>query len=178
MRLRNLIASALVALAVSACGEDKVAALPPPQEPGPNAIGTVCRMSLSEHTGPKGQVFVRSQDAPLWFSSVRDTFTWLLVDDGAGKNFAAIYVNDMARASNWAKPEAGAWVDARKAHYVVGSTKGADMGGSELVPFSGRADADAFAQAHGGIVVSFDKITRDLLMKTDQPAPHGGGHHG
>lgn len=178
MKPISVIAAVLMAFALSACSEEKVAALPPPHEPGPNAIGTVCRMTLSEHTGPKGQVFVTSKDAPLWFSSVRDTFTWLQVDDGAGRQFAAIYVNDMARAKTWEKPEAGAWVEAKKAHFVIGSDKGADMGGSELVPFSDRASADAFAGRHGGKVVGFAQITPELLALADVPAvgSHGVNH--
>lgn len=170
MKAISVIIAAMVAVAVSACGEDKVAALPPPHEPGPNAVGTVCRMTLSEHSGPKGQVFITSQDAPLWFSSVRDTFTWLQVDDGAGRQFAAIYVNDMARAKNWEQPEAGAWVEAKKAHFVIGSDQGADMGGSELVPFSDRGSAEVFVGRHGGTVVGFADITPELLTLVDVPA--------
>lgn len=183
MRARSLIAAALLAVAVAACGDDKVATLPAPREPGPDAIGTVCRMALSEHTGPKGQVFIGSQDAPLWFSSVRDTFTWLLVDDGAGGRFAAIYVNDMGRSANWEKPDADAWVEARTAHFVVGSDRGAAMGGGELVPFSDRGKAEEFAGRHGGKVIGYAQISRDLLAQGDGPSggngEHAGGtHHG
>lgn len=170
MKPISVIAAIMMTLALSACSEDKLAALPSPHEPGPNAIGTVCRMSLSEHNGPKGQVFITAHDAPLWFSSVRDTFTWLQVDDGAGRQFAAIYVNDMARARTWDKPEAGAWVEAKKAHFVIGSDKGADMGGSELVPFSDRKAAEDFAGRHGGKVVEYTQITPELLAVADVPA--------
>lgn len=176
MKPIRLIAALLLIMAVAGCGEDKLAALPAPREPGPDAIGTVCRMSLSEHSGPKGQVFVGRQDAPLWFSSVRDTFSWLLVDDGAGRKLAAIYVNDMARAGNWDKPSAGAWVEARKAHFVVGSDMGTDMGGgAELVPFSNRADAESFAGRHGGTVVEFAQITPEVLAEGVHHANRG--HH-
>lgn len=175
MKPIRLIAALVLTLAVAGCGEDKLVALPAPHEPGPNAIGTVCRMSLSEHTGPKGQVFVTSHDAPLWFSSVRDTFTWLQVDEGAGRKFAAIYVNDMARASNWDQPEPGAWVEAKRALYVIGSAKGAGMGGSELVPFSDRASAESFVGRHGGRVVDFAQITPELLATGTHHANRG--HH-
>lgn len=169
MKPTRLAAILILMLALAACGDDRAASLPPPQEPGANATGTICRMSLAEHAGPKGQVFLKGQGEPLWFSSVRDTFTWLLVDEGMEKTVAAIYLNDMARATSWDKPEAGAWVEARDAVLVVGSDRGIDMGGAELVPFSDRAAAERFALAHGGHVLPFAAIDHAVLAE-----PSGG----
>jgi copper chaperone NosL len=177
MKTGRFIVMALLALALSACKDDRSAALPAPQEPGPDAVGTICRMDLAEHTGPKGQVFIKSQDKPLWFSSVRDTFTWLLIDEGTGRQFAAIYVNDMGKSSSWEKPDAGAWIEARKALFVTGSDRGSDMGGGELVPFSTRALAQEFAGKHGGAVVEYSEITSELLAQTGVAPPGPAATH-
>ena len=41
-----------------------------------DAIGYYCNMTVANHPGPKGQAFVAGKDAPLWFSSVRDTLAF------------------------------------------------------------------------------------------------------
>ncbi len=163
--MARALAATLFLLSLAGCGDDGsvASARPVPREPGPEAVGTLCGMFLSEHAGPKGQVFLWGQDQPLWFSSVRDTFAWLLIDEEGGKEFAAIYVNDMARATRWAAPEVGTWIEARRAYYVIGSDKGAAMGSSELVPFSDPGRADEFAGRHGGRVVTFQQITPATL---------------
>ncbi len=156
------VALALVSV-LAACNPDQKAALPQPQEPGSDAVGTICGMNLNEHHGPKGQVFVSDGDQPFWFSSVRDAFTWLLVDDGLGKTVAAIYVNDMGKATDWANPQPGTWVEARHAWFVVASDRVGGMGGAELVPFGERAQADHFAAQHGGRVLAFQQINSSVL---------------
>jgi len=163
MKAFRLAATLAVGLLLAACNQDKAASLPQPLEPGPDAVGTICRMALAEHGGPKGQVFLRKDDKPLWFSSVRDTFTWLLIEDGGQQHYAAIWVNDMGKSKAWDRPDAGAWVQARQAFFVAGSDKGAEMGGTELVPFADRKAAENFAHAHGGTVLGFSQITREVL---------------
>lgn len=175
--MRNMLAALAMVVALGACQEQR-AAMPQPQEPGPDAVGTICHMALAEHAGPKGQVFVtgEGEGRPLWFSSVRDTFTWLLVDEGLGKSVAAVWVNDMGKARDWSKPEAGAWVDARKAVYVVGSDKDAGMGGAELVPFADKAAAERFAHSHGGVVMPYAAVSRETLAVSAAPI-HTASHH-
>ncbi len=163
MRLVHWAAVPALALALAACQPDHQAAAPSPQEPGPGAVGTICRMNLVEHHGPKGQVFVSGTDKPFWFSSVRDMFTWLLVDDGLGTEVAAIYVNDMGRAKNWDNPEPGTWVEAHRALFVVGSNRTAAMGGTELVPFGDRPAAERFVAGHGGRILTFKQVDRNVL---------------
>jgi copper chaperone NosL len=176
MKAFRLAAALCLGLALAACNQDKAASVPAPHEPGPDAVGTICRMALSEHGGPKGQVFLRSGDRPLWFSSVRDTFTWLLIEDGNAPSAAAIWVNDMARSKAWDRPDAGAWVQARHAFFVAGSDRGTGMGDAELVPFSDRAMAQDFANKHGGTVLGFSQITREVLAGA--AANQGKHRHG
>ena len=91
-------------------------------------------MAVTEHPGPKGQLFLRGQDKPLWFASVRDTFAFTMLPE-MPKNIAAIYVNDMGRVRNWARPEPATWVEARSAVYVIGSRHRTGMDTDEAVPF-------------------------------------------
>ncbi|MBY0431714.1 MAG: nitrous oxide reductase accessory protein NosL, partial [Rhodospirillales bacterium] len=158
--LSRLGCAAALAALLAGCQPDMPADLPPPQEPGATATGYICKMALSEHRGPKGQIFVKGQPAPLWFSSVRDTFTYLTLEEG-NQQVAAVYVNDMSRA-DWANPQPGAWIEARRAVYVLDSSRDTDMGGGELVPFAGRKAADTFAAQYGGRVVEYAAVPRQI----------------
>jgi len=165
----RLIITIVAALVLSACGEpEHEAAAPAPGELTREAIGYYCNMLVVDHHGPKGQVFIRGRDEPIWFTSVRDTITFTLLPEEP-KNIAAIYVNDMGRAS-WERPEPGTWIDARQALYVVGSDKMGGMGAPEAVPFADHAAAEAFASRHGGQVVPFDRVPRDYVLAV-APAP-------
>ena len=53
-------------------------------------------------------------------------------------------------------------VDARRAWYVIGSTRKGGMGGDEAVPFGQEQAARQFAEAHGGEVVAFDAVPRAM----------------
>jgi len=175
--LRAALAAVLLGLALAACdGGDETAEAPPPAEYSGDAIGYFCNMLLAEHSGPKGQVHLRSREAPLWFSSVRDTVAFTLLE-GEPKDITAIYVNDMARATDWAAPEPGTWVEARAAWYVIGSSRMGGMGLPEVVPFGTPEAADAFAADYGGRVVRLAEIPPDYVLGTpEMPMQEGEGH--
>ena len=130
-----------------------------------DAIGYYCQMTVLDHTGPKGQVFLSDSDQPLWFTSVRDTIAFTRLP-GEPKNIAAIYVTDVGRAS-WDSPEPGTWIDARQAVYVIGSDRLGGMQAPELVPFSERKAAESFVASHGGEIVAFDAIPMDSVLEGD-----------
>lgn len=154
----------LVLLLVAGCREDPAAVTPPPpQEISAGATGRYCGMALSEHDGPKAQILLKSQSEPVWFSSVRDVFAFTLMPEEP-KDIAAIYVHDLARAKDWNQPEAGMWVEARRAFFVLGSRKDSAMGAPEAFPFSEETAARAFAAAHGGRVVRFGEIREDFVF--------------
>jgi copper chaperone NosL len=158
----TILGAALLLLA--ACGEERQAAAPPPpHEITGEAIGHYCGMALVEHAGPKGQAILKSQDEPVWFSSSRDTIAFTRLPEEP-KDIAAIYVTDMAEAKNWDHPESGAWVDARRAWYVIGSTQKGGMGGDEAVPFGREDAARQFAETHGGQVVVFDAVPGSYIL--------------
>ena len=169
------IGVAVLGLLLGACGDDgQVAEAPPPRDLTREAIGHYCNMIVVDHLGPKGQIFVRGVAEPVWFTSVRDTIAFTMLP-GEAKNLAAIYVNDMGRAS-WDEPEPGTWIEAKDAWYVIGSARQGGMGAPEAVPFSQRADAEAFAAAHDGRVVAFSEIPRDAVLGAVPEGRQGSGH--
>jgi copper chaperone NosL len=169
--LPRLLAAVLLLLA--ACSKQE-AALPKPLEPDANSIAYFCHMSLPEHEGPKGQAFMKGQDKPFWFASAGEAFVFLQTELYQTGDLQVLYVNDMGQGS-WEHPAAGAWIDIKKAVFVVGSSKAGSMGDAEAVPFSERATAEAFARQFGGQVVDFDAAAK--AMAIDQPdAPHTDDH--
>ena len=164
--MRRALSMALIGgllFSLSACGETEVANVPPPEEPTRDAIGYYCSMTVVDHPGPKGQIHVKGQAAPHWFSSVRDTIAFTMLPEEA-KDIAAIYVNDMGQATNWNRPEAGTWIDAKTAWYVVGSKRTGGMGAPETVPFATKEKAQAFAQENGGHVSAFTEIPKTAIL--------------
>ena len=130
---------------------------PPPQEITASSSAQFCGMLLSEHAGPKGQIFLRSSAKPLWFASIRDMIAFLRLPD-MPKDAIAAYVTAMDRATDWVHPAPGSWIDARRAFYVIGSAQLSGMNTIEAVPFSDVQAAQRFSATHGGRVVSFADI--------------------
>lgn len=162
--------TACVMLAVLLAGCGKPAAAPPPQEVSKGAIAQFCGMSLAEHAGPKGQIFVRDVSTPFWFASVRDTIAFLRLPE-TPKNVVAVYVNDMARAHDWTHPEPGAWILADRAFYVIGSRRRSGMDTEEAVPFGTRTAAEAFAITHGGRVLRLTEVPDSYIFPEEGTGP-------
>lgn len=148
--VKNIAVAMLAMFMLSSCEKSAPATPPPtPAEVSDIASGHYCGMQLTDHDGPKGQVFVIGVPDPIWFSSVRDTIAFLRLPEET-KDIAAVFVNDMAKARNWEQPEAGAWVDANKAWFVIGSKKRGGMGAQEAIPFGAKPAAEAFLAEYGG----------------------------
>ncbi|WP_241047709.1 nitrous oxide reductase accessory protein NosL [Achromobacter xylosoxidans] len=145
-------------LAVTACGDGAAPAAPPaPQAVSSQSVGHYCGMALADHTGPKGQIFIKGRPAPVWFSSIKQVFAYTLLPEEP-KAITAIYVNDMATAGADGVPDPAAWIDARQAFYVIEGRSVGGMGAEDAMPFSLRDRAEAFAQAHGGRVVAYADV--------------------
>lgn len=160
------LALAILACAslLAGCERTQPSAQPPsPNEVLAEATGYYCGMLLVDHEGPKGQVLLAGRESPLWFSSVRDTLAFLRLPEEP-RDIAAVYVNDMARAQNWAQPEPGAWVDPRDAWFVIGSERAGGMGAPEAIPFSRESVAQAFVARHGGRIARLDEIPDDYVF--------------
>jgi copper chaperone NosL len=162
MRARPFAPALLALLVLVGCGEEKEVARPEPREITREAIGYYCNMIVADHKGPKAQLFLKGESEPIWFSSVRDAVAFTLLPDEP-KTIIAVYVNDMAKAS-WDSPEAGTWIEAGSAHYVIESGRRGGMGALEAVPFSDPERAAAFAAAHGGRVVALSDIPEDYIL--------------
>jgi copper chaperone NosL len=163
-----LKAIALVGLLVlQGCSDEEANVTPPPLAMPADATGHYCGMLLAEHVGPKGQILLQGGDRPVWFTSVRDTFTFLALPEEP-KDIAAIYVSDMAKAPSWEIPGAENWIAAGDALYVIESDRAGGMGGAEAVPFGNEAAAQAFVGQHGGRVVPFGEATTAMAQSGDQ----------
>jgi copper chaperone NosL len=154
--------AALAALAIIAgCSKQDAGIVPAAHTLTADATGHYCGMLLSEHAGPKGQILLEGQATPVWFTSVRDTLTFLALPEEA-KTIAAVYVSDMAKAPSWEQPGADNWILAANAVYVVGSDQQSGMGGAEAVPFSSDAAAQAFVGQHHGHILHFEDAAKSV----------------
>ncbi len=162
-----LIAALLLPL--GACRED-APTVPAPVAMSDAALGHYCQMQLAAHPGPKGQIHLQGIEAPLFFAQVRDAIAYLRSPEQEGA-IAAAYVSDMGAAASWQEPGAQNWIAAAMAFYVVGSDAVGGMGAAEVVPFARRAQADGFAAAHGGQVMSLADIPDDAVLGPDRRDP-------
>jgi len=160
--LRSALFVAALTL-LSACKEE-VAQNTAPQDMTPETLGHYCQMNLLEHPGPKAQVFLEGNAAPLFFSQVRDAIAYVRGPEQVAP-IIAVYVNDMGRpGAAWDRPGDGNWIVADKAFYVLGSARSGGMGAPEAVPFSTRERAEDFVRAEGGRVLTLADITNDMVL--------------
>lgn len=160
-KLLPLLVSIFLVGALVACEEDTP--LPTPLALTNEAIGAYCGMILTEHAGPKAQVFEKHNPDPHWFTSVKDAITYLTLP-GEAQDAVVTYVHDMARADSWDRPQDdGIWININQAYFVVGSRMKGGMGMPEFVPFSLIEKAHEFASQHGGRVVRLSEITSEDL---------------
>lgn len=161
-RVRPVLFVAMLAL-LSACKEE-VAQNTAPQDMTPETLGHYCQMNLLEHPGPKAQVFLEGNPAPLFFSQVRDAIAYMRGPEQVAP-ILAVYVNDMGQTgATWDKPGDGNWIPADAAFYVVGSARAGGMGAPETVPFSSRERAEAFTRTEGGRVLALADVTDDMVL--------------
>src|SRR5690349_10724543 len=137
------------------CDDDRD--IPPPRPLALDATAQFCGMSLGEHPGPKGQIFVRDRSEPYWFATVRETVAFTLLPE-MPKDIRATYVSDLARSQDKDQPEA--WVLAKSAWFVIDSRLRSGMDTPEAMPFSDEAASRLFAAANGGRVVRLAEIGR------------------
>lgn len=150
------------------CQEDK-SSLPQPIALTDDAVGLYCGMILTEHSGPKAQVFEKYNPAPLWFSSVKDAVIYLALQ-GEAQDAIVTYVHDMARADSWEKPQGdGIWINIRDAYLVIGSQKLGGMRMTEFVPFSLKNKAEEFTREYGGRVARLSQITSEDIELAQMP---------
>lgn len=165
-RLKYILMS--MAFVVSACGtEGSEVAKPPARALTDDALGYFCGMTVSNHDGPKGQIFLKGQKDPIWFVSVKDTLAFTRLPEESHK-VQAVYVTDMGVAQNWDQPEGDSWRDADDLWFVVGSKVIGGMGNSEIVPFADKNKAKEFAAINKGKLLKMTDIDTDTLLGDSQ----------
>lgn len=164
--MKTLLYIFAVVAALAACGTEPETAPPPPQQITEESVGHYCTMQLSEHIGPKAQIFLNGQpEKPVWFSTVRQMFGYTKLPEEP-KGIAAIYVTDMGQVTDWNTPNADdAWTNAKKAFYVIESGFIGGMGAEDALPFADKAQAQKFAEKKGGRVVTFDEMPEAYIFK-------------
>ncbi|WP_254769496.1 NosD domain-containing protein [Salinilacihabitans rarus] len=115
---------------------------------------------------PRAQVFYSQYEYVVGYYGV-ETFVDTFQQEGHQQRFGyplAVYVTDYSGTDVELTDEgypatdvAVGWTDAERAWFVVGSEATAP-GGETVVPFSERADAEAFAETHGGDVLPWTEI--------------------
>jgi copper chaperone NosL len=160
VRRRNLLMLG-AAMALAGCDDDADSDAPAARALELDAVGQFCGMSLGEHPGPKGQIFVRDRPDPYWFATVRETVAFTLLPE-APKAILAIYVSDLARSKDQDQPEA--WVLAKSAWFVIDSRRRSGMDTPEAMPFGDEAAGHRFAAANGGRVVRLADIPQSYIF--------------
>lgn len=157
-----LAACLIAASLLTACKEDVAATVPDPSPLTPEVLAHYCMMNISEHPGPKAQIYLDGMPDPIFFAQVRDAMTYLHNAEQDGY-LAAFYVNDMSSVP-WEEPGPENWIMAETAHYVVGSTKRGGMGAPEIAPFSDPAAAARFADEFGGETFSYPTVPAQAFL--------------
>ncbi len=154
LRTAALLVSVALLAACSKTADAPVA----PKEIAQDTYCALDGMLLADYPGPKAQIHYDGSPAPDFFCDTMEMFSLLLKPEQARK-VAAAYVQAMDQ-TDWNQPK-GAWVDAKKAFYVVGSKKRGAMGPT-IPSFATREGAQAFADKEGGKAYPFAEITSDM----------------
>lgn len=152
------------------------AAGPEPLSHAPVAIEdhdecAVCGMSIRNHPGPKGQLFLVGSPQPAKFCSTVDLFIYALQPEYQDR-IAQAYVHDMA-ATDWAQPDDAAFTPAQEAWYVIGHGKTGAMGPT-LASFRDSAAAQSFIDEHGGRMLPYSEVSLEVLQELSRSGHH---HH-
>lgn len=155
----TLVSAALCVLAgLSACG-DKTETAVVAVEIDPATTCDLDGMLLADFPGPKAQIHFKNEAKPTFYCDTVEMFNTLLKPEQV-KPIRAVMVQNMGKA-DWDQPR-GNWFDARSGIYVLGSKRKGSMGPT-IASFAQEADAQAFAAKHGGKVLRFGQITRDMV---------------
>jgi len=174
--MKRRIAFVLSLMLLGGCFEDEQASAPAPLTMTADALGHYCQMMLIEHPGPKGQIHLLGHQHPVFFSQVRDAIAYERMPEQSAE-IVAIYVSDMGAAKNWDDPGVDNWIPASEAYFVAGSRAVGGMGAPELVPFSKRSAAEAFAERKGGRVVTLAEVADEDVLGSTAPKGVDGGDH-
>lgn len=136
----------------------------------------VCGMSVQNHPGPKGQLYLVGSQRPAKFCSTVDFFIYALQPEHES-HIAQGYVHDMA-ATDWQQPDDAALIPVQEAWFVLGHGLPGGMGPT-LAAFRDSTAAQAFIDEHGGRMLPYRDITLEVLQELHQSGFIGDDHqHG
>ncbi|MFB6073682.1 MAG: nitrous oxide reductase accessory protein NosL [Haloarculaceae archaeon] len=140
----------------------------------------VCGMVIPNHPGPSAEIFYRNHspsghDNPARFDSTWEAFQYdfqrdwerqvMYVTDYSSVDYRLLREGDALLISR--HPDASAFVDAADVTFVVGSAVQGAMG-RDLIAFSDEADAQSFADDHGGSLATLDEVTPETIAALRQ----------
>lgn len=160
--VRGLLLAACLAGTGLLAACDEQAASSQSFEPVEITTGTSCEldgMLLGDYPGPKAQIHYAGQERPAFFCDTVEMFNTLLAAEQV-RAVRAVYVQDMAKA-DWNQPR-GNWFPAATGYYVLGSNVHGSMGPT-IASFAQQADAERFAQEHGGKVLHYADVSLDMV---------------
>jgi copper chaperone NosL len=167
--LRGATAGAMLAFVALGCARRDGQAGAAPRDFTNRTACSLDGMLLSDYPGPKAQIHYAGAAQPEYFCDLMEMFRTYLKPEQV-RGVRALYVQDMGKAA-WEQPR-GHWVDARTAHFVVGSRRHGSMGPT-IASFALESDARRFAAEHGGRVLPFGGVnTEDAVL--DGGALHDG----
>ncbi len=158
----------IAALAGLCACRDEVALAPDPVALTEENVSFFCQMNVLEHGGPKAQIHLEGQPAPLFFAQVRDAVAYLKSPERDAR-ILATYVSDMGAAPGWQSPGVENWIASDSAHFVIEAGVAGGMGAPEVVPFASRGAALAFASRYGGRVVALADIPDGAVLGPVDP---------
>jgi len=152
----------IICLTLIAC-KDEQAKIPDPVLLTEQDVSYCCQMTVLGHEGPKGQIHLKGQSTPLFFTQVRDVVAYLKAPERDAE-ILAVYVSDLAVAPSWADMGQGNWIDINAAHLVVGAGVKGGMGAPEIVPFAKADDAQKFIVQYGGMMMPLADIPENTVL--------------
>lgn len=162
---KSVLLSALALSTLMACQQADAPVTP--DDIGESTSCALDGMLLADYPGPKAQIHFANQNEPEFFCDTIEMFSVLLNPEQVRK-VSGVFVQDMG-ATDWTSPK-GAWIDARKAFYVMGSKKHGAMGPT-YASFADKGAAEKFAAEHGGHLMLFSDFKPDMA-KLDGGALH------
>ena len=165
MKRLILLATALSVLA--GCKEEKTV-MPDPVSLTEENVSFFCQMNVLEHGGPKAQIHLEGQPAPLFFAQVRDAIAYLKSPERDAR-ILITYVSDMSVAAAWDRPGTDNWIDSDAAVFVIEAGVAGGMGAPEIVPFANQDGAQAFTDDFGGRIVKIADIPEEAVLGPVDP---------
>lgn len=139
------------------------------EEIGAGERCSVCGMFVAKHSNWVTQLHYAGGKT-YFFDGMKDLLAFNFNPEKFGGSA------DPATAEIWARDYYTLeWIDARKAHFVVGSSVTGPMG-HELIPFAGAEAAENFRKDHQGKeVLTFEAITAERveMMRAGHKMGHG-----